>query len=69
MKYFHTPILFQFFDNLETTLEVFKQIKKIKPSKLFLVQDAPRNNVDGESKRCQNLKEIIEKKINIFLCP
>ena len=64
MKYFHTPILFQFFDNLETTLEVFKQIKKIKPSKLFLVQDAPRNNVDGESKRCQNLKEIIEKKIN-----
>lgn len=53
------PVLFLVFNRMDTTIQVFSQIKKIKPPKLYIGCDGPRKNFPGES-------EII-KKIRTFL--
>ena len=39
-----TPILFVIFNRPDTTEKVFNEIKKIKPKKLFVSADGPREN-------------------------
>ncbi|GIW23165.1 MAG: hypothetical protein KatS3mg068_2172 [Candidatus Sericytochromatia bacterium] len=39
---FEVPILFIVFNRLDTTKQVFEQIRKIKPKKLFISSDGPR---------------------------
>ena len=38
-----TPVLFIVFNRLDTTKQVFEEIKKAKPQKLFIAADGPRN--------------------------
>jgi hypothetical protein len=39
-----TPILFLLFNRPDTTYIVFEKISQVKPKKLFIAADGPRNN-------------------------
>ncbi|MFT5251278.1 MAG: hypothetical protein ACI87N_000254 [Flavobacteriales bacterium] len=60
-KTFDTPILFLVFNRPETTSIVFEQIKKIKPSKLFIAADGPRDYLSEEIIRCNKVKQIVSQ--------
>lgn len=56
-----TPILFIIFNRPDTTKRVFNEIRKAKPTKLFVVADGPRNNKKGEKEKCKQTRKIIEQ--------
>ncbi len=57
-KLFDTPILFIVFNRPDVTQQVFDQIKKIKPKKLFVAADGYRRNVKGEKQKCEQTRNI-----------
>lgn len=57
---FNIPVLFIIFNRPDTTLRVFDEIKKIKPSRLYVVADGPREN-KNETELCQETKNIIDQ--------
>ena len=56
-----TPILLIIFNRPDTTEKVFNEIKKIKPKKLFVSADGPRENKPGEKEKCQDARKIIDR--------
>ena len=56
---FSTPILLIIFNRPDTTARVFEQIRKIKPKKLFVAADAPRNAADQAL--CQQARQLATK--------
>lgn len=54
-----TPILFLIFNRPDTTQRVFNEIKKAKPSKLYVAADGPRENKEGERELCIKTRNII----------
>ena len=59
-----TPILFIIFNRPETTKNVFEAIRQIKPKKLFIAADGPRDNKAGEKDLCDETKKIVLGKID-----
>lgn len=55
------PILIIVFNRPDVTQRLFEAIKKIEPPKLYIVADGARQNVDGEEKCCNEVKQIFEK--------
>jgi hypothetical protein len=47
-KLFDIPVLLITFNRPETTCHVFEQIRKLKPSRLYIFSDAPRNGLPEE---------------------
>lgn len=65
---FNTPVALIFFTRPNTFKHVFSQIKKIKPKKLFLIQDGPRiKNLNDLKKimECRRIAENIDWKCEI----
>lgn len=62
--HFDTPILFIIFNRIETETRVFEVIKKIKPSKLYIVADGPRRAIDKEELSCEKARNYILDNIN-----
>ena len=60
MPLFKTPILFLIFNRPENTLEVFNEIKRIKPAKLYISADGPRLNNKEDLKKCELTKKIFD---------
>ena len=58
---YNTPILFLIFNRPDTTKSVFEQIREIKPAKLYVAADGPRENRHGEDLRCAETRDIISK--------
>lgn len=58
---FDTPVLFLVFNRPETTSLVFDVIKQIKPSKLFIAADGPRDCVPNEIDKCNEVKDIVSQ--------
>lgn len=56
---YETPVLLLIFNRLETTKQVFQQIKIVKPKKLFIVGDGPREGVLGEKEKCEILRKWV----------
>ena len=56
-----TPVLFLIFNRPDTTQRVFDEIKKVRPSQLFVSADGPRNGVAGDAGRCQAARDIIKQ--------
>jgi hypothetical protein len=52
-----TPVLFLVFNRPATTRRVFEQIKKVRPLKLFIAADGPRDN--EEALLCAQVKDIV----------
>jgi hypothetical protein len=55
-----SPVLFLIFNRPDVTLQVFEQIKKVRPSKLYIAADGPRKNRDNESNLCLETRNIIK---------
>jgi len=56
-----TPILLIIFNRPDTAEKVFNEIKKIKPKKLFVSADGPRENKPGEKEKCLATRKIIDQ--------
>lgn len=52
-------VLLLFFNRPEQTAQVFEQIKKARPSKLFLYQDGPREG-RGDEKGIEGCRKVVE---------
>ncbi len=57
---FPVPILFVIFNRPDTTKQVFEVIRKIKPTKLYIVADGPRLNKNEEKNICEETRRITE---------
>ncbi len=64
MKIISPPVLFLVFNRLEYTKKSFAQIQKAKPKKLYIASDGPREEVTGENKIVQEVRDYILKNIN-----
>lgn len=53
-----SPVAFLIFNRPETTRKVFEEIRRARPSKLFVVADGPRN--DAEQEVCKETRAVIE---------
>ncbi|MCX6762599.1 MAG: hypothetical protein NT093_02335 [Candidatus Moranbacteria bacterium] len=60
-KNISTPVLFLIFNRPDVSQRVFNEIKKAKPSKLYVAADGPRKSKEGESSRCEETRKIIEQ--------
>lgn len=58
---FDVPIVLFFFKRKETTLKVLNRIKQVKPKKIYLISDGPRNNL--EEKQVYDCRKTIEDAI------
>ncbi len=58
---FNTPILLLIFNRPEQTAQIFNEIARIKPLKLYIAADGPRSEKEGELKKCRQTKEIISQ--------
>lgn len=56
---FQTPVVFIIYNRPQKMEQVFSVIKKIQPSKLFIIADGPKN--DSDKLLCDQTKAILEK--------
>ncbi len=54
------PVLLEFFVRHEQFARVFEQIRKVRPLKLFLYQDGPRNGNPDDAEGIRRCREIAE---------
>lgn len=54
-----TPVLLLAFNRPELTKQVFEQIRKVRPSKLYVAVDAPRDGRSDDVQNCNKVKEIV----------
>lgn len=54
-----TSVLFLVFNRLDTTVEVFEEIRKAKPPKLYIASDGARPDKEGESENVKTVREYI----------
>ena len=56
-----TPVLFMVFNRPEKTQLVFDSIRSVKPKKLYVAVDAPRENRPDDEQNVAKVKEIVRK--------
>lgn len=56
---FTTPVLLLCFNRPEQTQQVFDTIRAVKPTKLYVAVDAPRDGRPGDVEGCNKVKEIV----------
>jgi|SRR5688572_18223107 len=56
---FDTPILFLVFNRTDTTPKVFEKIRQVKPAKLFIAADGPREGKEGEKEKCEEVRRLV----------
>lgn len=59
---YNVPVLFLIFKRPNTTKQVFDSIRKVKPKKLFIAADGPRN--EKEQELCEKTREIVLNNID-----
>lgn len=53
------PVLLVFFTKEKPLKHVFERIRDVKPSKLYLCQDGPREGREGDIEKIKNCREIV----------
>jgi hypothetical protein len=56
-----TPVLFIIFNRPEATRLVFEEIRKARPSRLFVAADGPRDNMPGERELCESTRSLVQQ--------
>ncbi|OGR56373.1 MAG: hypothetical protein A3I11_04160 [Elusimicrobia bacterium RIFCSPLOWO2_02_FULL_39_32] len=56
---FDTPILFIIYNRPDLTEKIFNQIRLIKPKKLFVAADGPKQGKKGDIEKCQAARNIL----------
>ena len=64
MGQFDVPILFCTFNRLECAKKVFERIREVKPARLYLLSDGPRENVSGEGEKVNAVRKYLEEHID-----
>jgi len=59
MNHLPTPILFLIFNRPDQTKKVFDEIRKIRPSKLFIAADGPRTGRPEDIEKCRLAREVV----------
>lgn len=55
---FNTPVLFMVFNRPELTIQSFEKIRQIKPSKLYVACDGPREGYENEKEKVTKVREV-----------
>jgi len=63
-KGLETPVLYTVFNRLDLVEKAFGQIKKVKPKKLYIAQDGPREHVEGDKEKVLAVREYILSNID-----
>ena len=58
---FKTAILFLVFNRPDTTSKIFNTIRELKPSRLYVAADGPRENREGEKEKVNLVRKIVTK--------
>ena len=61
---FSTPVLFLVFSRPDTTRRVFEAIRQVKPSRLYIAADGPRDNKLGEDLKVQEVRKYVMSNID-----
>lgn len=61
---FQTPILLLVFNRLDTTRQVFEQIRKIQPRYLYIAADGPRKGIKEDVEKCTSVKQFLKNAID-----
>lgn len=56
-----TPVLMIVFNRPETTKKVFERVREVKPKKLYIAADAPRDDNNNDNVRCKQVKDIFHQ--------
>ena len=64
MSALKTQILFLIFNRPEVTRQVFEVIRQVRPEKIFIAADGPRENEIGEYELCQQTRAIVTDNID-----
>ena len=56
----NTPILILLFNRPKETKILIDRLRDIKPSKIYINQDGPRNHLSKDKILCQNVKDVID---------
>ncbi|HRH65247.1 MAG TPA: nucleotide-diphospho-sugar transferase [Bacteroidia bacterium] len=56
---FHTPVLFLIYNRPEHTRKVFEELRRLRPSQLFVAADGPRMHVPGDQEKCEVTRAVI----------
>jgi len=59
-----TPVLFVVFNRIDTTEQVFAEIRRAHPAQLFIAADGPRTNRPGETEKCDAVRRLILDRID-----
>lgn len=59
-----TPVLFLVFNRLDTTIQVFGEIKKAKPPRLYIASDGAREAVKGEFEKVKAIRSYLSSNID-----
>ncbi len=54
-----SPILFLIFNRPDTTIQVFEQIKRAQPSRLYIAADGPRSTRETDTYLCEQTRAIL----------
>jgi hypothetical protein len=54
-----TPVIFIVFKRPDTTRRVFAAISQVRPAKLLVIADGPRNDRPAEAEACRQVREIV----------
>ena len=60
----NTAVLFLVFNRIETTIQVFEEIRKAKPPRLYIAADGARSNHDGEAEKVSEVRDFIIRNID-----
>lgn len=61
---YQTPILFLIFNRPDLTKQVFKKIREIKPSSLYVAGDGPRPEKHGDIELCAETRKLVQEGID-----
>lgn len=56
----NTPILFIIFNRPDTSTQVFDVIRSIRPARLYIAADGPRDDRPDELRTCQEARRVVE---------
>lgn len=56
-----SAVLFLIFNRPDVTAKVFEQIQKVKPPRMYIAADGPRNEKENEETLCQETRSVIDR--------
>lgn len=64
LEFSNTAVLFLIFNRLNTTKIVLDAIRDSRPSRIYIASDGPRDFIDGESEKVDNIRDYVVKNID-----